>query len=87
MAVQDINISEENFEILQPIILVGRILGILPVRYVKYGNCYKLKNSLIYGIYSYTLTIFLSSTTFFIFFYTYVYKNTFFSCSFIIGYN
>ncbi|XP_018574194.1 gustatory receptor for sugar taste 43a-like [Anoplophora glabripennis] len=63
MDLQDINISQENFELLQPIILVARFLGILPVRYDKHGGHFKLKMSLVYSIYSYVLTIFLTVAT------------------------
>lgn len=38
-----VSINQKFFEILQPLIVLSRILGLCPIRYTKSENCYILK--------------------------------------------
>ncbi|KAJ8956345.1 hypothetical protein NQ318_015083 [Aromia moschata] len=63
MFVPDLTISQEHFELLQPILLISRLFGLLPIRYRKHGTQYKLQWSSAYGAYSYLLSIILTVVT------------------------
>ncbi|KAJ8961615.1 hypothetical protein NQ314_005905, partial [Rhamnusium bicolor] len=63
MIVENINISQEHFEIMQPIIVVARLFGLLPIKFSKYGSQFRMNWSLGYGIYSCLLYIILITAT------------------------
>nr|UTN00877.1 gustatory receptor [Semanotus bifasciatus] len=63
MFIDSISISQENFEIMQPIMIVSRLFGLFPIKYSKHGAQYRLRWSLGYGIYSYLLCIILTTLT------------------------
>nr|CAI5841989.1 unnamed protein product [Callosobruchus analis] len=61
MFLGELYLSEELFSVLQPILVVSRVLGIFPVSYKKHGNYYKLRWSTWYAVYSYALSLALSN--------------------------
>nr|CAH7761034.1 unnamed protein product [Callosobruchus chinensis] len=63
MFLGELYLSEELFSVVQPVLLVSRVLGIFPVSYKKHGNYYKLCWSTWYAIYSYALSLALTMTT------------------------
>nr|UTN00893.1 gustatory receptor [Semanotus bifasciatus] len=52
-----INITSENFEIIQPLLTTARIFGLCPVYYAKTGSSYVLQWSILYAGYSYLIII------------------------------
>ncbi|CAH1115347.1 unnamed protein product [Psylliodes chrysocephalus] len=57
MIVEDLYISTPTFEVIQPLIITSRLFGLFPISYKKNGNNYCLKWSIVYGVYSYSLSV------------------------------
>ncbi|CAG9862418.1 unnamed protein product [Phyllotreta striolata] len=63
MIVEDLYVSTPTFEAIQPLLITSRLFGLFPISYKKNGTNYRLKWSLVYAVYSYSLCVGLALWT------------------------